>query len=824
MKLAAAEKRTAQPHEAFISYSRKDKEFVRRLDDALQSRGRRAWVDWEDIRPTEEFMQAIFSAIEGADSFVFVLTPDSIASAVCRREISHAAAHNKRMVPIVVREVESQSVPEPLAKLNWIFCRESDDFNGAIESLISAFETDLEWVHAHTRLLTRALEWEAKKKSNSFVLRGEDLRSAEQWLARAGAQTERQPTSLQTEYIFGSRKAATRRQRSTLGAVSFGAIVAVVLAVAALISRNRAENERRNAEAATKRARHARDEAGKLIEFMSFNLRDKLQPLGRLDLLDEVNRKVADFYNAFADEAGSSELLRQKGAFLSNQGNVARAQGNLTEALRSYREGVTFFQQLSQREPGDLIWQRDISVALGSVAEVLRDQGDLPGALQNQRDAIAIMERLSRQQPESGAVSDDLAANYVNLADVQRDFGDFASASKSYGDALAISERLAQLEPNNIAWQRNFSLRLERVGDLQRAQDDLTGALETYRRSLDIAQKLADQDPRNAGWQSDLFSARMKFGDLQNALRDFAPALQSYQTALGMVQRLSSFDPANTDWLRDVSVACNQIGSLQLAHGKQAQAFASYRQALAIREQLVLHDPTNTSLQRDLSLSYDNIGDVSSEQGDVAGALESYRKSLALREHLTKQDGANSVWQRDLAIAYGKVGDMQSNQNDFKNALLNYRASISIAEAIANSGNVAAQETLWLNYQKLANLQAREDDLRPALQSYRKSLALLQELSARNPANLTTQGDLALAYALSGTTQAMVDGESEDEAHVMLEKARDILRRLQESGDLTAQQQLLLQSVEQSLFAATTESSQTTNKKRDTVSKRRKHR
>ena len=54
----------------FISYSRKDKDFVRRLDEALKSRGREAWVDWEDIRPTEEWMQAIYAAIEGADTFM----------------------------------------------------------------------------------------------------------------------------------------------------------------------------------------------------------------------------------------------------------------------------------------------------------------------------------------------------------------------------------------------------------------------------------------------------------------------------------------------------------------------------------------------------------------------------------------------------------------------------------------------------------------------------------------------------------------------------------------------------------------------------------
>ena len=61
-------------------------------------------------------------------------------------------------------------------------------------------------------------------------MRGEDLKAAEQWLTQAGSEKERQPTTLQTEYIIASRKAAARRQRITLGAVSFGAVVAIVLA------------------------------------------------------------------------------------------------------------------------------------------------------------------------------------------------------------------------------------------------------------------------------------------------------------------------------------------------------------------------------------------------------------------------------------------------------------------------------------------------------------------------------------------------------------------------------------------------------------------
>src|ERR1700756_1399988 len=98
--------------EIFISYARENRDFVHRLDESLKSRGREAWVDWEGIRPTEEFMEAIYGAFEAADTFVFIIPPESVASVVCAREIAHAAAHNKRMVPIVAKDVDPAAVPE----------------------------------------------------------------------------------------------------------------------------------------------------------------------------------------------------------------------------------------------------------------------------------------------------------------------------------------------------------------------------------------------------------------------------------------------------------------------------------------------------------------------------------------------------------------------------------------------------------------------------------------------------------------------------------------------------------------------------------------
>jgi hypothetical protein len=58
----------------FISYSRKDRAFATRLQEALKARQRQAWVDLEDIPPTAEWREKIKAGIEGARAFVFVQT------------------------------------------------------------------------------------------------------------------------------------------------------------------------------------------------------------------------------------------------------------------------------------------------------------------------------------------------------------------------------------------------------------------------------------------------------------------------------------------------------------------------------------------------------------------------------------------------------------------------------------------------------------------------------------------------------------------------------------------------------------------------------
>ena len=246
--------------DVFISYSRDDEIFVRRLYDALNEKERRAWVDWKGIPPTADWMAEVFTAIESADNFVFVLSQASLASEVCSREVEHAVKCRKRLVPFVWGEIDDEKVPADLRRLNWIICRNDSDFPRASAALLDALELNLEWVREHTRLLVRAVDWRDGGNDASLLLRGSDLREAEQWLAQ-GADEEPKPTELHRDYVIASRTQETRRGRLTLTAVAGGLVVAIVLAVVALLQRQEAKSQAEIARQNEAEAVKQRDEA-----------------------------------------------------------------------------------------------------------------------------------------------------------------------------------------------------------------------------------------------------------------------------------------------------------------------------------------------------------------------------------------------------------------------------------------------------------------------------------------------------------------------------------------------------------------------------------
>lgn len=104
---------------------------AQRLTEAFKGQDLDFWIDWEGIPPIVDWWNEIESGIEKAGIFLFLVSPASIQSKVCRQEIDHVIKNGKRLIPVVVREVNAEEVSSVLSHLNWIFLRENDDFDTA---------------------------------------------------------------------------------------------------------------------------------------------------------------------------------------------------------------------------------------------------------------------------------------------------------------------------------------------------------------------------------------------------------------------------------------------------------------------------------------------------------------------------------------------------------------------------------------------------------------------------------------------------------------------------------------------------------------------
>src|SRR5437870_4157274 len=92
--------------DVFISYSRKNLEFVQQLFDALKKNGKNPWFDQlkeplSGIAAGAPWWEEIKYGIENAENFLFIVSPDSIHSPYCHAEIDYAREHGKRLVPVL---------------------------------------------------------------------------------------------------------------------------------------------------------------------------------------------------------------------------------------------------------------------------------------------------------------------------------------------------------------------------------------------------------------------------------------------------------------------------------------------------------------------------------------------------------------------------------------------------------------------------------------------------------------------------------------------------------------------------------------------------
>ncbi|MBN2115734.1 MAG: toll/interleukin-1 receptor domain-containing protein [Anaerolineales bacterium] len=126
----------------FISYSRRDQEFVTRLASDLDAQVAGVWFDQSTIQAGQKWHDEIMDGIHECKAFILVLSPDAMESRYVREEVNKALELGKTIFPVIYRPAkwtgEFESLVSDIQTLDLRSGSYMDNFQKLVDGLIEA--------------------------------------------------------------------------------------------------------------------------------------------------------------------------------------------------------------------------------------------------------------------------------------------------------------------------------------------------------------------------------------------------------------------------------------------------------------------------------------------------------------------------------------------------------------------------------------------------------------------------------------------------------------------------------------------------------------
>jgi hypothetical protein len=119
----------------FISYSRKDMDFVRKLAGDLEQAGYDVWWDLTDLRGGDDWVRKIPAAIQESQFVIVVLSPNSVVSEWVEKEYTQALSLRKKIIPVMLTAITVPFALNTINYLNFALGEYEDNFKKLLEAL-----------------------------------------------------------------------------------------------------------------------------------------------------------------------------------------------------------------------------------------------------------------------------------------------------------------------------------------------------------------------------------------------------------------------------------------------------------------------------------------------------------------------------------------------------------------------------------------------------------------------------------------------------------------------------------------------------------------
>jgi len=380
---------------------------------------------------------------------------------------------------------------------------------------------------------------------------------------------------------------AQRRHRRLVGlsAASFaGTLVMLALTIIAVDARNGEQLRRAEAE--------------DLIEFMLGDLRNRLEAVGRLDVLDAVGAKTVEYYSNtdVANQSGTS-LGRRARAFLL-LGEVDDLRGDTAAAQSAFEEAYTTTRELVRRSPNSTELIFDHAQSAFWVGFLAWRRGEYAQANTAFEEYLLLTERLNAIEPdnlswlaESGYANQNLGVNALST-------GNAELAVRHLGEARSLFETVVRAAPDNVEWRWSLAQMHAWLADANERLGNFAEAVNRRLTELDIYEALLADDPDNQDIRLSILTSKQLQAALwmQQGQIDAAISLLSDARSIG--EELRNLDSQNTLTAQLLASICSDLAVAYSFADSSERSGALFTQAESIADELVGTDETVFEWQR----------------------------------------------------------------------------------------------------------------------------------------------------------------------------------------------------------------------------------
>ena len=306
-----------------------------------------------------------------------------------------------------------------------------------------------------------------------------------------------------------------------------------------------------------------RDNAENLISFILYDLKDKLAPLGKLELLNIVADKTLDYFTLAGTEHLTGKSLEQWVEALHILGEVNINKNNFTEAEAYFKQTlVALNHALKQNEASDKNYKSEENEKL---------------------------------------LEHTMLANYWlgYSAFIQLDY---QTAKPFLIQYLTYANTLSLHYPKS-KWQLEQSYALNNLGALAEKTSQLSAASDYFERSAQIKLALLEIQPNNLAIRTDLADTRSWQSNIQAKSGKLNVAIDSLKQALKQIEKIGVINN-NFKLIERMANLEHKIALLYYDMGDLTKAESSANKAKVKITTLIDNDNNNNHIKNDLLWSH----------------------------------------------------------------------------------------------------------------------------------------------------------------------------------------------------------------------------